>query len=100
LRSGGFFVNQFDNLNNMKAHYETTGPGTLAERSLPPPPPSVATHATPRVCTTWCLAEIWRDTAGRVDGLALSAGTGGTIAGCSHYLKVRCVIITAAASAM
>jgi hypothetical protein len=33
--------------------------------------------------------EIWRDTAGRVDGIALAAGTGGTIAGTSRYLKVR-----------
>lgn len=56
---GGFFVNQFQNLNNMNAHYTTTGP------------------------------EIWRDTAGRVDGIALAAGTGGTIAGTSRYLKER-----------
>jgi len=56
---GGFFVNQFYNLSNMEAHYNTTGP------------------------------EIWRDTAGQVGGIALAAGTGGTIAGTSRYIKEK-----------
>jgi cysteine synthase A len=54
---GGFFVNQFDNLNNWQAHYETTGP------------------------------EIWRQTQHKVSGIVLAAGTGGTIAGTSRFLK-------------
>ncbi|KAL6044909.1 Cysteine synthase A [Balamuthia mandrillaris] len=52
-----FFTDQFNNLANMRAHYHTTGP------------------------------EIWQQTQGKVDGVALAAGTGGTIAGTSHYLK-------------
>lgn len=55
--SGGWFANQFGNLNNAKAHIFTTGP------------------------------EIWEQAAGRVDGFVCSAGTGGTVAGCSVFLK-------------
>ncbi|KVD82020.1 cysteine synthase [Burkholderia sp. ABCPW 14] len=51
------WANQFDNLVNRQAHYETTGP------------------------------EIWRDTAGTVDAFVCSTGTGGTLAGVSRYLK-------------
>jgi len=59
--------NQFDNTANRQAHIETTGP------------------------------EIWEQTAGRVDAFVASAGTGGTFAGVSEYLKsrrrsVRCVL--------
>ncbi len=51
------WANQFDNLVNRQAHYETTGP------------------------------EIWRDTAGRVDAFVCATGTGGTLAGVARYLK-------------
>jgi len=32
--SGGFFVNQFYNLSNMEAHYNTTGPGRSLKSCL------------------------------------------------------------------
>ncbi|MGH6625359.1 MAG: cysteine synthase A [Burkholderiaceae bacterium] len=51
------WANQFDNLVNRQAHYETTGP------------------------------EIWRDTAGKVDAFVCSTGTGGTLAGVARFLK-------------
>jgi cysteine synthase len=54
-----FWANQFENLANMQAHYEGTAP------------------------------EIWNDMNGHVDGLVLAAGTGGTIAGLSVYLKEK-----------
>lgn len=50
-------ANQFDNLSNFKAHYENTAP------------------------------EILRQLEGKVDILVSAAGTGGTIAGCSQYMK-------------
>jgi cysteine synthase A len=53
----GFWANQFDNVANRRAHYETTGP------------------------------EIWRQTDGRVDAWVASTGTGGTLAGTAQYLK-------------
>lgn len=53
------WANQFDNVVNRLAHYETTGP------------------------------EIWRDTAGTVDAFVCATGTGGTLAGVSRYLKER-----------
>jgi len=51
------WANQFDNLANRQAHYESTGP------------------------------EIWAQTAGRVDAFVAATGTGGTLAGVSRYLK-------------
>lgn len=56
---GGFFANQFENLANFRAHYEGTGP------------------------------EIWEQTGGEVDAFIAAAGTGGTVAGVSCFLKVR-----------
>ncbi|CAA9259735.1 MAG: Cystathionine beta-synthase [uncultured Adhaeribacter sp.] len=52
-----FYPNQYDNLSNTAAHYETTGP------------------------------EIWQETDGKVTCLATGVGTGGTICGISKYLK-------------
>jgi cysteine synthase A len=61
------WANQFDNVANRRAHFETTGP------------------------------EIWEQTAGRIDVFVTSSGTGGTLAGVSEFLKsknraVRCVL--------
>jgi cysteine synthase len=53
------WANQFDNLANRQAHFETTGP------------------------------EIWRQTDGRVDAFVAATGTGGTLAGISRYLKAQ-----------
>lgn len=56
---GGFFADQFENMANYRAHYEWTGP------------------------------EIWEQTKGSLHAFVAAAGTGGTIAGVSRYLKVR-----------
>lgn len=53
------WANQFDNLANRQAHYETTG------------------------------AEIWQQTDGSVDAWVAATGTGGTFAGVSLYLKEK-----------
>ena len=56
---GSFYVGQHDNLDNRKAHAETTGP------------------------------EIWNDTEGRIDILVAPMGTGGTLCGVSEALKPK-----------
>jgi len=56
---GVLFADQWNNLDNAKAHYESTGP------------------------------EIWEQTGGKVDGFICSVGTGGTLAGVSRYLKEK-----------
>jgi cystathionine beta-synthase len=54
-----FYANQYHNLNNNKAHFNTTGP------------------------------EIWEQTNGRIDVLIAGLGTGGTISGIGKYLKSK-----------
>jgi cysteine synthase len=57
--NGVLFADQWNNLDNRKAHYVSTGP------------------------------EIWEQTRGKVDGFICSIGTGGTIAGVSAYLREK-----------
>lgn len=61
------WANQFDNLANRRAHYETTA------------------------------AEIWAQTDGKIDAWTVATGTGGTYAGVSLFLKeknpkIKCVV--------
>jgi cysteine synthase A len=61
------WANQFDNLANRQAHYETTG------------------------------AEIWAQTDGKIHAWVAATGTGGTFAGVSLFLKeknpnVKCIV--------
>ena len=56
---GGFWANQFDNTANRDIHYRTTGP------------------------------EIYEQTSGKVSAFVASAGTGGTLAGVSLFLKEK-----------
>jgi cystathionine beta-synthase len=51
--------NQYDNLSNVQAHYESTGP------------------------------EIWEQTEGSITHLVVGVGTGGTISGTARYLKEK-----------
>ena len=72
---GAVWANQFDNLANRRAHFNSTGP------------------------------EIWRQTAGKVDAWVASTGTGGTYAGVALYLKqqnpqVQCVLADPHGSAL
>lgn len=65
---GGFFADQFENLANFRAHYEGTGP------------------------------EIWNQTGGSLDAFVAAAGTGGTLAGVSRFLKeknpdIKCFLV-------
>ena len=57
--AGAIWANQFDNVANRRAHFESTGP------------------------------EIWEQTGGRVDAFICAVGTGGTLAGVGMYLKSR-----------
>ena len=54
-----WYVNQYDNLSNTKAHYEQTGP------------------------------EIWNQTDGKLTHFVVGVGTGGTISGVGKYLKEK-----------
>lgn len=56
-KENAYFVDQFNNVNNVLAHYETTGP------------------------------EIWKQTGHRVDAFVASVGTAGTFVGTTKYLK-------------
>jgi cysteine synthase len=62
------WANQFDNVANRTAHFESTGP------------------------------EIWQETGGKLDAFCAATGTGGTLAGVAAYLKsqspaVRIVLV-------
>jgi cysteine synthase len=62
------WANQFDNVANRAAHFESTGP------------------------------EIWRESGGKLDAFCAATGTGGTLAGVGAYLKsqspaVRVVLV-------
>jgi len=54
-----FWCNQYDNLSNREAHYDSTGP------------------------------EIWEQTDGRITHLVAGVGTGGTISGTARFLKEK-----------
>lgn len=54
-----YWFNQYDNLSNSQAHFETTGP------------------------------EIWEQTEGKITHLVVGVGTGGTISGTARFLKSK-----------
>lgn len=54
-----WYVNQYDNLANRLAHYQTTGP------------------------------EIWEQTEGKITHLVVATGTGGTVSGAGKFLKEK-----------
>jgi cysteine synthase A len=58
-KHGVLFADQWNNLDNRKAHYVSTGP------------------------------EIWEDTGGKVDAFICSIGTGGTLAGTAAFLREK-----------
>ena len=55
--TGGYYLNQYHNEQNIQAHYTLTGP------------------------------EIWRQTEGHIDAYVAGLGTGGTMSGSGRYLK-------------
>ncbi|GJL97559.1 MAG: cysteine synthase A [Hyphobacterium sp.] len=57
--NGAIWANQFDNTDNRKAHFNTTGP------------------------------EVWNQLEGKIDGFICSVGSGGTLGGVSMALKAR-----------
>lgn len=57
--NGVLFADQWNNLDNRKAHYVSTGP------------------------------EIWEQTGGKIDGFICAIGTGGTLAGTSAFLREK-----------
>jgi len=57
--NGVLFADQWNNLDNRKAHYLSTGP------------------------------EIWQQTGGKIDGFICAVGTGGTLAGTSVFLREK-----------
>ncbi len=72
---GAVWANQFDNLADRRAHFNSTGP------------------------------EIWTQTAGQVNAWVVATGTGGTYAGVAMYLKqqnpqVRCELADPHGSAL
>src|SRR5574342_1340669 len=56
-RTGYWVPGQFDNADNIEAHYRTTGP------------------------------EIWEQTGGKLDAFVAGLGTGGTMSGCGRFFK-------------
>jgi cysteine synthase A len=58
-KKGVLFADQWNNLDNRKAHYVSTGP------------------------------EIWEQTGGKIDGFICSIGTGGTLAGTAAFLREK-----------
>ena len=57
--NGVLFADQWNNLDNRRAHYHSTGP------------------------------EIWEQTGGKIDGFICAVGTGGTLAGTSTFLREK-----------